>query len=217
MAEILKGFEVIDIEKKNTAATVTITPTKLRFNKATAQELTYPEYVVMSLNPQTHQVAIQGSSEGTKNAFLFAAEGLATTYAITVDILALTNSIRKMMGWADDLEYMARGLYYAAADAILFDMDTAAPSEKKTRTRRKAESESTVEVEQKVVEQQTAEQQADKQQADKQHVAESQTTEPLASVEESSDVLEGEVSSEPDQATTTGIILKKRGRPKRTV
>ena len=135
-SDIMKGFEVMDIEKANTQAAMTVTQTRLRFNKATAHELTYPEYVVMSLNPTTHQVAVQGSTEGTRNAFLFAEKGAETRYSITVNIMALSNSIRKMMGWCDDAEYTARGVYYAAADAIIFEMDTAVRSEKRHRQKK---------------------------------------------------------------------------------
>ena len=134
--DIMKGFEVMDIEKASTQAAMTVTQTRLRFNKATAHELTYPEYVVMSLNPTTHQVAVQGSTEGTRNAFLFAEKGAGTRYSITVNIMALSNSIRKMMGWCDDAEYTARGVYYAAADAIIFEMDTAVRSEKRHRQKK---------------------------------------------------------------------------------
>lgn len=135
-SDIMKGFEVMDIEKASTQAAMTVTQSKLRFNKATAHELTYPEYVVMSLNPTTHQVAVQGSTESTRNAFLFAEKGAETRYSITVNIMALSNSIRKMMGWCDDAEYTARGVYYAAADAIIFEMDTAVRSEKRHRQKK---------------------------------------------------------------------------------
>lgn len=136
--DIMKGFEVMDIEKASTQAAMTVTETKLRFNKATAHELTYPEYVVMSMNPTTHQVAVQGSTEGTRNAFLFAEKGTDTRYSITVNIMALSNSIRKMMGWNDDAEYTARGVYYAAADAIIFEMDMAVRGEKRYRRKKSA-------------------------------------------------------------------------------
>jgi DNA invertase Pin-like site-specific DNA recombinase len=134
--DIMKGFEVIDIEKANSQATVTVARTKLRFNKATAHELQYPEYVVMSLNPTTRQVAVQGSTKATQNAFPFAEKGEETRYSIIVNIMALANTIRKMMGWADDAEYTAHGVYYAAADAIIFEMDTALRSEKRRRQKK---------------------------------------------------------------------------------
>ena len=136
--DVMKGFEVMDIEKSNTQATMTVAQTKLRFNKATAHELKYPEYVVMSLNPTTHQVAVQGSTETTRNAFLFAEKGEDTRYSIIVNIMALVNTIRKMMGWTDDAEYVAHGVYYAAADAIIFEMDTALRSEKRRRQKKNA-------------------------------------------------------------------------------
>lgn len=135
--DIMKGFEIIDIDKSSSASVMTVTQIKLRFNKATAQEMSYPMYAVMSMNPTTRQVAIQGSAEGVKNAFLFAKDGNKTRYSITVDIMALASSVRKLMKWTDDAEYSVQGQYYAAADAIIYDLDTAVHGEKKTRKRRK--------------------------------------------------------------------------------
>ena len=137
--DIMKGFDIIDIDKTSTASVMTITQTKIRFNKATAQELSYPMYAIMSLNPNTRQVAIQGSGEGIKNAFLFAKDGNETRYSITVDIMALANCVRKLMKWTGDNEYTTQGQYFAAADAIIYDLDTAVRGDKKTRKRRKAE------------------------------------------------------------------------------
>lgn len=102
MEGVLKNFEVIDTEVGKSGSTMTVMSKMLKFNKATAAELMYPEYVRMLINVPEKKVAIQACTEKTKNAVTFSKPADKQAYAITVKVPAIIVAIRKLMPDAGD-------------------------------------------------------------------------------------------------------------------
>ena len=137
MSDLLKGFEVIDIEVGRSDSRMTVSGNMVKFNKATATELMHPEYVRMLIDAVNKQVAVQACSEKTRNAIPFSKGKGKQTYAITVKVPAIVVAIQKLvpnMGAEDSLSF--HGKLFAEDHAIIYDLTTG--EQVKRRGRRKA-------------------------------------------------------------------------------
>ena len=138
MADALKGFEVIDIEVGRSDSVMTVMGNMVKFNKATATELMYPEFVRMLIDAPNKRVAVQACTEKTRNAVAFSKGEGKQTYAITVKVPAIVVAIRKLLpNLADSDSLTFRGKLFADDKAIIYDITAGEPV--KRRRKRKTD------------------------------------------------------------------------------
>lgn len=141
--DILKGFEVVELEASKGDSVMTLTSSNLKFNKATAVELNYPSHIRMLINAVTKQVAIEPCKENTKNAVSFSKEKEKQTYAIVVKVPALLTAVRKL---ADTEEtgggISFNGILHPNERVIIFDLAQGKPAAKRQRRKKTEISES---------------------------------------------------------------------------
>ena len=138
MSDVLKGFEVIDIEVGKSDSVMTVGGNMVKFNKATATELMHPQFVRVLINGDTKQVAVQSCTEKTRNAVAFSKGEGKQVYAITVKIPAIVVAIRKLLPDLDENDSLTfKGKLFADDKAIVYDLTEGEPI--KRRKRRKAE------------------------------------------------------------------------------
>ena len=142
MSDVLKGFEVIDIEIGRSDSVMTVMGNMIKFNKATATELMYPEFVRMLIDASNKQVAVQACSEKTRNAVGFSKGEGQQAYAITVKVPAILVAIRKLIPDIGENETLTfRGKLLAEDKAIVYDMAAGEPIKRRAK-RKSAEAES---------------------------------------------------------------------------
>ena len=138
MSDALKGFEVIDIEVGRSDSVMTVMGNMVKFNKATATELMYPEFVRMLIDAPNKRVAVQACTEKTRNAVTFSKGEGKQTYAITVKVPAIVVAIRKLLpDLADSDSLTFRGKLFAEDKAIIYDITAGEPV--KRRRKRKTD------------------------------------------------------------------------------
>lgn len=146
---ILEGgaIRVIDIEIGRSDSVMTVMGNMIKFNKATATELMYPEYVRMLIDAANKQVVVQTSSEKTRNAVVFSKGEDKRVYAITVKVPAIVVAIRKLIPELGENESLTfRGNLYAEDKAIIYDLSSGEPvKRRKRRSVEEAEAESDAE------------------------------------------------------------------------
>ncbi|MBR1477391.1 MAG: hypothetical protein IJ608_05455 [Lachnospiraceae bacterium] len=144
MSDVLKGFEVIDIEVGKSDSVMTVGGNMVKFNKATATELMHPEFVRLLINGDTKQVAIQSCTEKTRNAVAFSKGEGKQVYAITLKVPAIVVAIKKLLPNMDENDTLTfKGKLFADDKAIVYDLTAGEPI--KRRRRRKAGSDEEVE------------------------------------------------------------------------
>lgn len=136
MSDVLKGFEVIDIEIGRSDSVMTVMGNMLKFNKATATELMYPTYARMLIDAANKQVAIQACSDKTRNSVAFSKGEGNQVYAITVKVPAIVVAIRKLIpGIGKNESLTFKGKLFAEDKAIIYDV-TAGESVKRRGKRK---------------------------------------------------------------------------------
>lgn len=149
MSELLKDFEVIDIEVGKSDSVMTVSGNMLKFNKPTATELMYPEFVRLLIDVSTKRVAIQTCTGKTRNAVTFSKPADKQMYAVTLKIPAIVIAVRKLLpelGENDSLTF--RGKLFAEDKVIIYDLANGEPVKRRAR-RKKAAEEKIVSVEEK--------------------------------------------------------------------
>lgn len=142
MSDALKGFEVIDIEIGRSDSVMTVMGNMIKFNKATATELMYPEYVRMLIDAANKQVAVQACTEKTRNAVVFSKGEGKQVYAITVKVPAIVVAIRKLIPGIGENETLTfRGRLLAEDKAIVYDVTAGEPIKRRGKRKSEADSE----------------------------------------------------------------------------
>lgn len=136
--DILKGFEVVELDQTKGDSVMTMTAKNLKFNKATAVELGYPEYIRMLINAATKQVAIQPCTDKAKNAVKFSKDKEKQTYAIVVKVPALLTAVRKLADVDENENLSFKGMLYPNDKVIMYDISKGTPVKHRGR-RSKAE------------------------------------------------------------------------------
>lgn len=134
---ILEGFEVVDLKQAKGDSVMTVYPSALKFNKATAVELGYPPHVRMLVNVATKRVAIQRCTEKTPNAVPFSQE--KQRYAITVKVPALQTAIRKLVPEIEGIGYAFSGEVYPEEGVIIYNLEERMPAKSRGGRRKKNE------------------------------------------------------------------------------
>lgn len=134
MSEVLQGFDVIDIEIGKSDSVMTVMGNMLKFNKATATELGYPQYVRMLIKADSKQVAIQSCTEKTRNSVLFSKSEGQQTYAITVKTPAIVVAVRKLIPGLSEKESLSfKGTLFADDRTIIYNLSEGEPVKKRNQ------------------------------------------------------------------------------------
>ena len=137
MADILEGFEVVELEESRGDSVMTLTQTNLKFNKATAVELGFPAYIRMLVNASSRLVAIEPCKETTKNAVPFSKDKTKQTYAIVVKMPALLTAARKLADVDEGSGSISfKGVLYPKEKIIIYDLSKGEPTKKRNRKKK---------------------------------------------------------------------------------
>ena len=132
MASILEGFEVVELEESRGDSVMTLTATNLKFNKATAAELGFPNYIRMLVHAPSRKVAIEPCKENTKNAVPFSKDASKQTYAIVVKIPALLAAARKLADVDENSGSISfKGTLYPKEKIIIYDLSKGEPTKRR--------------------------------------------------------------------------------------
>ncbi len=118
----LDGFKAFNFNEG--VPSVSITTNGVTFNRSVLMKLGCPEYVVLLINEDTKQMALQVSNQDTPNAVAFY-KGTKVS-SVRWNMRDLLNTIRNMMEW--DLQrssYRVEGTLLKDEKAILFDFSKA--------------------------------------------------------------------------------------------
>ena len=105
---------------------VSITANGMTFNKSVVMKLDYPAYVILLIDDETKQIAIQKCDENIQNAAPFYKPKKRNVMSVRWNGRDLLATIEEMMGW--DLSkagYRANGILLRDENAILFDLSKA--------------------------------------------------------------------------------------------
>ncbi len=120
----LNGFTTFNFTEG--VPSVSVTNNGLTFNRSVMVKLGNPEYVVLLINEDARQIAIQVCPQETPNAVQFCKEGKVGS--VRWNIKDLLNTISGMMSW--DLlhsSYRVEGTLLKDDAAVLFDLNNASP------------------------------------------------------------------------------------------
>lgn len=121
---MLEGFKTFDFSEG--VASVSVTNNGVTFNKAVTMKLNYPEWVLLLINEETRQIAIQPCSESTPNSAPFYKDKGNGIFSVRWNSRDLLNNLESMMSW--DLgkdSYRITGKLLREENAVLFDLNNA--------------------------------------------------------------------------------------------
>lgn len=122
---LLDGFEAMSLVPKKGDSILSVSKSIIRFNKATAAELGYPDNVKLLVNVKTSQVAVQACSEKDPSAIKFCNNDKKHSYAIFVKIPALLAEFRRLLSFENDVGYSMEGTTYPEEKAIIYNLKEA--------------------------------------------------------------------------------------------
>ena len=122
---LLDGFEAMSLVPKKGNSLLTVSKSNIRFNKATATELGFPQFVKLLVNAKTNQVAIQNCSEKDPAAVPFCDAEKKQNYAIFIKIPALLAEFRRLLDFEDGISYSMGGITYPNDQVIIYDLKDA--------------------------------------------------------------------------------------------
>ena len=123
---VLDKFTIIDLVKTRSTSVATLTGNHLKFNNKTAVELNFAPYVQILINPKEKQFAIRACKSGDPNAVPFSKPKEVQKHAIRITCFAVNDMIRKMGDLSSDenQNWNVPGIYFAAEQAIVYDLNT---------------------------------------------------------------------------------------------
>jgi len=133
---VFDKFTVIDLIKTRSASVATIAGNYIKFNTQTAEELRYPPFVQLLVNPKEKQFGIRACNEDAPNAVAFSKPEGEQRYPIKIGAVAVVEMLRKMANWEADENWNVPGVYFAEDGGIIYDLNTAVKPKTKTGGRR---------------------------------------------------------------------------------
>jgi hypothetical protein len=123
---MLDGFEVFDFNVG--AASASITPNGLTFNKSVVIKLGYPRYAQLLINNHSKQIAVRACEKDDDKAYEFygCSPDEKPIRSVRWNHKDLLNSLSELMDW--DLKKVAHrveGKMLPEENAMLFDLTTA--------------------------------------------------------------------------------------------
>ena len=96
------------------------------FNKSVTMKLDYPEYVLLLINPNTQQIALQVCEKETPNATAYYRKKKNEILSVRWNGKDLLNTIEGITGWKLTQEsYRVEGILYPEERAMIFDLTKA--------------------------------------------------------------------------------------------
>lgn len=140
---LLQGFTEIRPSRPIGKSIMTVSPTFVRFNKATAAALGYPAYVKVLVNDRTKQIAVVATNSKGDSSIKFSKPEEKQAASITVRNDALVGTLSAYFTFADVPEgeisyHTLTGEVHANDKAIIFNIAQSETGIMKRRGRRKA-------------------------------------------------------------------------------
>lgn len=121
---VLSGFKSFNFNEG--VSYVSVTSNGVTFNRSVLLKLGCPEYVVLLINEETKQIAVQVCDESTTNAVSFFKEKKDGVLSVRWNARDLLNNLSTMMGWdLSKQSYRIEGVLLKDENAILFDFSKA--------------------------------------------------------------------------------------------
>lgn len=121
---VLSGFKSFNFNEG--VSHVSVTNNGVTFNRSVLLKLGCPEYVVLLINEQTKQIAVQACDESATNAVPFFKEKKGGVLSVRWNARDLLNNLSAMMGWdLSKQSYRIEGVFLKDEHAILFDFSKA--------------------------------------------------------------------------------------------
>lgn len=120
----LSGFKSFNFNEG--VSYVSVTSNGVTFNRSVLLKLGCPEHVVLLINEEAKQIAVQVCDENATNAVPFFKEKKDGVLSVRWNARDLLNSLSAMMGWdLSKKSYRIEGVLLKEENAILFDFSKA--------------------------------------------------------------------------------------------
>ena len=120
----LSNFSVFDFREG--VPYVSITNNGLTFNKSVIMKMNYPEYVILLINSESKQIAVQACNESDENAVQFYKEKANGVMSVRWNAKDLINTIARMCAWdLSQMSYRVNGVLIPEQSLMLFDLTDA--------------------------------------------------------------------------------------------
>lgn len=120
----LSNFSVFDF--KEGVPYVSITSNGLTFNKSVIMKLHYPEFVILLINNESKQIAVQACDETNEKAVQFYKEKANGVISVRWNAKDLINTISRMCEWdLSQVSYRVNGVLIPEQSPMLFDLTDA--------------------------------------------------------------------------------------------
>ena len=120
----LSNFSVFDF--KEGVPYVSITSNGLTFNKSVIMKLHYPEFVILLINNESKQIAVQACDETNEKAVQFYKENANGVISVRWNAKDLINTISRMCEWdLSQVSYRVNGVLIPEQSLMLFDLTDA--------------------------------------------------------------------------------------------
>ncbi len=120
----LSNFSVFDF--KEGVPYVSITNNGLTFNKSVIMKMNYPEYVILLINSESKQIAVQACNESDEKAVQFYKEKANGVMSVRWNAKDLINTIARMCAWdLSQMSYRVNGVLIPEQSLMLFDLTDA--------------------------------------------------------------------------------------------
>lgn len=122
----LEGFVKFDFSIGVPSAS--ITPNGVTFNRSVVSKMNNPEHVVLLINKETKQIAIQACSQDTPQSIAFYKQKEKDKAAQSVrwNNRDLLNTLSELMGWnLKETQHRVEGRLLPQGNIMIFDLNTA--------------------------------------------------------------------------------------------
>ena len=120
----LSNFSVFDF--KEGVPYVSITSNGLTFNKSVIMKLHYPEFVILLINNESKQIAVQACDDTNEKAVQFYKEKANGVISVRWNAKDLINTISRMCEWdLSQVSYRVNGVLIPEQSLMLFDLTDA--------------------------------------------------------------------------------------------
>lgn len=120
----LSNFSVFDFREG--VPYVSITNNGLTFNKSVIMKMNYPEFVILLINSESKQIAVQACDESDEKAVQFYKEKANGVMSVRWNAKDLINTIARMCEWdLSQMSYRVNGVLIPEQSLMLFDLTDA--------------------------------------------------------------------------------------------
>lgn len=122
---LLEGFELMNATP-TTGALLTIAPNEVKFNRATAEQLDFPDHICLLVNKKAQLIAVRGCSATDAGALKFSAKRDKATPTTTVRSAGLTTEFTELLDFSEEgVYYSVPGELHTKEQVIIFALSEA--------------------------------------------------------------------------------------------